>query len=279
MVQWSRLESAWSGLGHLAQFPASRRLQPPRRVHKQIDMAQTMKKRKTSGTPSCTTPFQQKHLLEFGLEITQLEHNSVVICLVCLFCKRLGRSGATKDDGRERNRTSNTKYWNPPFHKENFAGHLTSQHPDDFAEYKALSNQEKKKFFDARKRVQESMHRYLNSMQTVLTIPISKGIVEVIIGDMFFKPELNEDDKEMELITKTNALKLFHQQDDGSYVAKVSNAILYNLTLQHTSVGLLFRQTSAVIGQHKDVFGNGKLVGLNDHEVDKMVRVNVGANL
>ncbi len=124
MVQWSRLESAWSGLGHLAQFPASRRLQPPRRVHKQIDMAQTMKKRKTSGTPSCTTPFQQKHLLEFGLEITQLEHNSVVICVVCLFCKQLGRSGATEDDGRERNRTSNTKYWNPPFRKENFAGHL-----------------------------------------------------------------------------------------------------------------------------------------------------------
>jgi hypothetical protein len=44
----------------------------------------------------------------------------------------------------------------------------------------------------------------------VLTIPISKGIVEVIIGDMFFKRELDEDDKEMELITKTNAMKLFH---------------------------------------------------------------------
>ncbi len=93
------------------------------------------------------------------------------------------------------------------------------------------------------------MHRYLNSMQTVLTIPISKGILEVIIGDMFFKPELDEDDEEMELITKTNALKLFHQQDDDSYVAKVSNAILYNLTLQHMSVGLLFRQTSAHVSR------------------------------
>jgi hypothetical protein len=73
---------------------------------------------------------------------------------------------------------------------------------------------------------------------------------------MFFKPKLDEDDEEMELMTKTNTLKLFHQQDDGSYVAKVSNAILYNLTLQHTSVGLSLRQTSAVIEQHKDVFGN-----------------------
>jgi len=68
-------------------------------------------------------------------------------------------------------------------------------------------------------------------MQMVLTIPVWKGIVEVIIGDMFFKPELDEDDEEMELITKTNTLKLFHQQDDGSYVTKVSNVILYNMTL------------------------------------------------
>jgi hypothetical protein len=75
-----------------------------------------------------------------------------------LFCKRLRRSGTTEDDGCERNQTNNTKYWNLPFRKENFAGHLTSQHLDDFAEYKALNNQEKKKFFNARKRVQESMH-------------------------------------------------------------------------------------------------------------------------
>jgi hypothetical protein len=34
-----------------------------------------------------------------------------------------------------------------------------------------------------------------------------------------------------------------------------------------------------VIRHHKDVFGNGKLAGLNNHEVGKMVRVNVGANL
>jgi hypothetical protein len=149
-------------------------------------------------------------LLEFGFEITQSKHNNIVTCIIYLFCKRLGCSGATEDDGHEHNRTNNTKYWNPPFRKENFADHLTLQHPDDFAEYKVLSNQEKKKIFDARKHVQESMHRYLNSMQTVLTIPISKGIVEVIIGDMFFKSELDKDDEEMELITKTNALKLFY---------------------------------------------------------------------
>ncbi len=54
--------------------------------------------------------FQQKHLLEFGLKITYSEHSSVVTCVVYLFCKRFRRSGATEDDGHERNQTSNTKY-------------------------------------------------------------------------------------------------------------------------------------------------------------------------
>jgi hypothetical protein len=34
-----------------------------------------------------------------------------------------------------------------------------------------------------------------------------------------------------------------------------------------------------VIAHHKDAFGNTRLAGLNDHEVGKMVRVHVGANL
>jgi len=233
------------------------------------------KKRKTSDTPSRNTPFQRTHLMEFGLEITQSTMSGVT-AVACLFCKRLGRAD---NDGRTRKRTTNTKYYEPPFRKENFKRHAEAQHPIEFAEYTALACAQKKTYFDAKKRVQESMHRFLNAQQTALAIPVSKGIVEVVIGDMFFKPELDEDDEEMEPITKVNALKLFHKQADESYVAKVSNPVMYDLVLQHTSVGLSFRQTAAVIGQHKDAFGNARLAGLNDHNVGKMVRVNVGANL
>jgi hypothetical protein len=119
----------------------------------------------------------------------------------------------------------------------------------------------------------------MNASRTALMIPFAKDIVEVIIGETFFKPELNEDDSMMDPITKINALKLFHQQPDESYLAKVSNSALFDLVLTHTSVGLSFRQTSSVIEHHKESFGNGKLAGLNDHEVGKMVRVNVAANL
>ena len=37
--------------------------------------------------------------------------------------------------------------------------------------------------------------------------------------------------------------------------------------------------SSSVIDQHKDVFTNAQLVGLNDHMVSKFVRVSVAINL
>jgi hypothetical protein len=204
----------------------------------------------------------------------------VVTFVRCLFCKHLGREALDVDDNsRKRQRTTNVKIFEgPPFRKENFTNHLKSQHMDDFEKYSSLGT-EAKKFFDVKKRMQDSIKRYLNASQTALCIPVSKDIVKVIIGDMFFKLELDENDEWTEPITKANALKLFNVQPDTSYVAKISNPALYDLVLKHTSVGLSFRQTSAVIGHHKDAFGNAQLGGLNDHEVGKMVRVNVGSNL
>jgi hypothetical protein len=49
--------------------------------------------------------------------------------------------------------------------------------------------------------------------------------------------------------------------------------------LDHTSIGLSFHQTSVVIDQHKEVFGNAKLVGFNDHIISQYVRMGVAINL
>lgn len=59
---------------------------------------------------------------------------------------------------------------------------------------------------------------------------------------MFLKPELGEDNEEMDLITKNNSLKMFHEQPEESYVAKVSNPVRYDLVLQHLSLIISFRQ-------------------------------------
>ncbi len=42
----------------------------------------------------------------------------------------------------------------------------------------------------------------------------------------------------------------------------------FELTLDHTSIGLSFRQMSVVINQHKKAFENAKLVGFNNHIVN-----------
>ena len=241
------------------------------------DVEVTAKKRKRNEVPQRSTPFQTKHALQFGLNATQHD-KGVVTSVECLFCKRVGRSGAD-DDKRKRARTISVKIFGPPFRKENFHTHVTRQHKEEFAEYTELSNDDKRKFFAAKKHVQDSILRYMNPSQTALAIPVSKEIVEVIIGEMFFNPELDEDDEQSEPISKANALKLFVAQPDGSYVAKIANPTVYDLVLKHTSCGLSFRQTAAVIGHHKLAFGNARLAGVSDHDVGKMVRVNVGANL
>jgi homoserine acetyltransferase len=112
-----------------------------------------------------------------------------------LFWKRFGRVNAADDNvSQKRKRTANTKFFTAPFRKENFAQHVRSQHAAQFEEYSALTFEEKKSFFDTKKRVQDSIHRYMNASRTALMIPLAKDIVVVIIGEMFFKPELDEDD-------------------------------------------------------------------------------------
>ncbi|CAK9204871.1 unnamed protein product [Sphagnum troendelagicum] len=92
-------------------------------------------------------------------------NSSVVTSVRCLFCKRIGREAVDVDDNsRKRLRTTNVKIFEgPPFRKENFANHFKSQHVDDFEKYSSLSTEGKKKFFDVKKRTQDSIKRYLNA--------------------------------------------------------------------------------------------------------------------
>jgi hypothetical protein len=53
----------------------------------------------------------------------------------------------------------------------------------------------------------------------------------------------------------------------------------FELSLDHTSIGLLFCQTAGVVDQHKQTFNNVKLVGLNNNLVIKYVQVGVAINL
>ncbi len=101
-----------------------------------------------------------------------------------------------------------------------------------------------------------------------MTFAISQlVIVDDIVGNLFFNPKEDEEDDDLELITKANAMKLFKLQEDGSYLVIIKNSLRFNLAIEHVSVGLSFHQTAAVITQHRNLCKNSKLAGLNDHMV------------
>jgi hypothetical protein len=100
--------------------------------------------------------------------------------------------------------------------------------------------------------------------------------VEDIVAQLFFRP-----DDDLDMLSLEKSMAFFKKVPDTttSYCITIRNVKRFELALDHTSIGLLFCQTSAVIDQHKEAFGNAKLVGLNDHIVNQYVRVGVAINL
>jgi hypothetical protein len=94
-----------------------------------------------------------------------------------------------------------------PFRQELYRKHLESVHAQDWIAYKALCP-EQKTVFDGKQR--SVIHPYLESTKEFITSDIPNvAIVDELIGNLFFKPELDEDDEETEPVSKANALKLF----------------------------------------------------------------------
>jgi hypothetical protein len=101
-------------------------------------------------------------------------------------------------------------------------------------------------------------------------------IVDDIVAQLFFR--LDDD---LDTLSLEKSMALFKKVPNTmtSYCITVKNVKRFKLALDHISNGLSFRQTSAVIDQHKEAFRNAKLVGLNDHIVSQYVRVGVAINL
>ncbi|OAE30553.1 hypothetical protein AXG93_4877s1050 [Marchantia polymorpha subsp. ruderalis] len=117
---------------------------------------------------------------------------------------RKTREGA----GVKRKQLANVHLFRSPFRPELYRKHLETVHTQDWLNYKALSTKQKHKFFDEKQRLR--IHAYLNTIKESITFDIPNvAIADELIGNFFFKPEVDEDNKESELIAKTNALNLF----------------------------------------------------------------------
>ncbi|KAH6565440.1 hypothetical protein BASA60_009940 [Batrachochytrium salamandrivorans] len=106
----------------------------------------------------------------------------------------------------------------------------------------------------------------MNCDKDSLEFAISRpAIVDRVVMDLFFHPEKDKEGKDTKPITKTNAMKLFQLQKDGSYVVVIKNSLRFDLAIQHVSVGLSFRQTATVMTQYRNACKIPKLAGINDH--------------
>jgi hypothetical protein len=100
--------------------------------------------------------------------------------------------------------------------------------------------------------------------------------VEEIVAQLFFCP--NDD---LDALSLEKSMALFKKVPNTTtlYCITVKNVKWFELDFDHTSISLSFRQTFAVIDQHKEAFGNAKLVGLNNHIVNQYVHVGVAIDL
>jgi hypothetical protein len=79
--------------------------------------------------------FQERHVLEFGLQIQHRNVAGDVDSVRCDFCQYFGRE--TKP-GCKRNRMTSVHSWTPSYRRENYISHHKSQHPEKWADYKAF---------------------------------------------------------------------------------------------------------------------------------------------
>jgi hypothetical protein len=71
-----------------------------------------------------------------------------------------------------------------------------------------------------------------------------------------------------------NTMKLFVKQSDKStYKVTINNVMLFELSMDHVSIGMSFQQTATAIQQAKDRTKTAKLAGINDLIIDQYVRV------
>lgn len=196
-----------------------------------------------------TAPFQDKHIIEFALKVTQRDVKTGKVCAVCCqFCSFGGRE-ELPGQKRQRMQTTNDKIWES-FRKEYYRKHHSEQHSTRWEEYKLLSSAEKEAYFIGKTQYKDTIPNHFGQTNTHIIFNISSPIVEKVIGKMFF----HSDDQGG--ITQERALKLFIQNDDGDgYTVTIKNPLQFRLVVQYLAKGLSFRQVEEVFLVTKQLTG------------------------
>uniref|UniRef100_M4BSY7 Uncharacterized protein n=1 Tax=Hyaloperonospora arabidopsidis (strain Emoy2) TaxID=559515 RepID=M4BSY7_HYAAE len=244
-----------------------------------------------------TTPFQEKHALEFGLIKTEKGGAQTVRCLFCIYDRR-DKVEVGSSIGRKRTSRIDIKYYTKPFAPQKYRSHNTTQHGKACAEYRELCNAEKRECFTGKTKIVNTLHHYLDVEGDTMEFKVLPPIVQIIIGDMFFRnDEMLDNAEDDDLVTsdaakavakkiakkfseKAHAMKLFVKDSETEkYVITIKNVMRYELALDHVGSGMLSRQAAMAIEHAKRRRQTPKLAGINSLMVGQFIRALVASNL
>ncbi|BBN02621.1 hypothetical protein MPTK1_2g16710 [Marchantia polymorpha subsp. ruderalis] len=187
------------------------------------------------------TLFQAKHEVEYDLKVVCRDANSVVDSVQCKFCRFYGREQVP---GAKRKRIHNIKLFAPPYQTDNYQLHHKEVRKDKWIEYKAISFEDKKVFFNKRQEFKDTLFYFFDDTSSTLIFIISASIVKVLIGELVF----NSED---EMILAEIVLQLLWRQEYGSY----------NVTIKIIGISLRFstRHPDCRSGRPPPSFNNTKI--------------------
>jgi hypothetical protein len=182
--------------------------------------------------------------LEYAVEVMSHDAKGSATCW-CLFCMHEGYDKVEiSQNGRKWKRTAQIKMFTTPFY----------QHAESWALYEDLSKADKKQYFSSQIKPANTLHWHMTVKDDKLVFNISARIVDMIIGDLFFRDDEvlananndgDSDDDVTSTITKkakemTNALKQFvkNENDLNWYQVVISNAMRFELVMDHVSIGM-----------------------------------------
>ena len=205
------------------------------------------------------TPFQPKHVLQYGLHITARDpQSSEVVAVRCQFCVCFGREGSAKKS------STSWTFEGPPFRTDNYTQHHRLNHKSRWEEYQKMSPEENRNTLMF-KHAESICHSIENRSASTIFV-IRKPIVDVIIGDMLWH------ESQMEGQTRANALSLFKPKYDGDFIVEINQAKQFLLATRFIGSGMSFSMAADAIQDVKEICDIPKLGVCNDYLVASYTR-------
>jgi hypothetical protein len=166
---------------------------------------------------------------QYGLRVSARDPSTkMVVSVECRFCVAFGREHKV---GAKRKVTNNIHFFTS-FRADQIKSHLKDQHPDRWGEYEQCSSEGKKSFFDGVRPFKSTLHAHFGGSQNALNYSVNKVIVDVLIGEMLFDADGDEDVEGF----RKRALASFIDLHTGCYGIKACSSdvcILYlNLNIK-----------------------------------------------